>query len=303
MKITNNCAVSMILVSSLMMPNMLLAGSADMETSDGNRMKFEYEGDSLRVNTGQEGGYMIINDDGMYVVTDSDGHLMVIDAGKMMGMFGGMAATAPSVASSKVVSLKATGKREDYAGMKGEVYELEYIEEGSEKTQTTDLVLSDDPRAIQLTKAITDMASSMVKAAGQSLEGADELQEYMSKLDKGVLRYGNDMWVTGISSRTVASARFVLPAEPTDLSGMAGIADLLNQANSSQGGSAGSNEPSGEKPEKKKGLVSGFLSKFGKKADRQQDRVEGKVDGTVDEATDEAVDSAVDRALDKIFGN
>lgn len=297
-------------IASTMIPSVAFAGAADMETTDGNSMKFEYEGNNLRINTGQEGSYMILNDQGMYVVNESGGRLIVIDAGQMMGMFGDMDATAPSVAGSKVVSLEATGQHEVYAGITGEIYNLEYFDEDAGQVQTTQLVLSTDPRAIQLTRAITGMASSMTKAAGKSGQGANELQEHMSKLNKGVLRYGNDMWVTAISDRTVASERFMLPAKPKDLSSMAGMTEIFSQTGSSQAdssdSSSGSTEQSGEQP-KKKGLVSGFLSSFSKKADgqteRQQGRVEDKADDAVDKATDKAVDSVLDKALGKIFGN
>jgi len=286
--------------------NSAFAGAADMKTTDGSQMKFEYDGDNMRINTGQEGSYMIINGDGMYVINNSGGQLMVIDAGKMMGMFGDMASTSPSMASSKIISLEATGTREDLAGIKGEVYNLEYVDEESGDVHATTLVLSSDSRAIELTRAMTGMASAMVTAAGKSSEGANELQEYMASLDKGVLRYGQDMWVTAISDRAIASERFVLPAEPKDLSGMSGIADAINNASTTQASSSGSAGQSAEQP-KKKGLVSGFLSAFSKKADdqaeRQQDRVEDKANDAVDDAADEAVDNVFDKALGKLFGD
>lgn len=268
MKFSAICTCILSVTLSSMGVSVALAGTADMKTADGNHMQFEYEGDNLRINTAQEGSYMIINNDGMYVVNNSGGQLMVIDAGKMMGMFGDMAATAPSVASSKVVSLQATGRQEEYAGIKGEVYNLEYVEESSGQVQTTELVLSEDTRARNLTKAITRMAAAMVKAAGQNAEGVNELQQRMASLNKGVLRYGNDMWVTAISDKTVASERFVLPAEPTDFSGMAGIADAIKQAGSSQSGADSEN----------KGLVSGILSTFSKQADEQTERQRGRLE-------------------------
>ena len=295
--------------ASWTLANFAYAGAADMATSDGQKMKFEYEGDKLRINTGQEGSYMIVNNDGMYVVSDNGGEPMVIDAGKMMGMFGDMAATAPSVASSEIVSLEPTGKREKNAGIEGEIYNLEFIDKESGDVQTTELVLSDDPRAKDMNRAISGFAAAMVKALGQDPTGANDLEKQMDKLDKGVLRYGDDMRVTAISTRSIASDRFVLPAAPTDLSSMSGFADAI-KANSGQTtatGTAGSGT-AGQTEEKteKKGLVSGFLSAFGKKADeqaeRQQDRADEKADDVVEEATDEAVDNVLDKAFGKLFG-
>lgn len=294
----------LVCASSWAVANLAFAGAADMQSSDGNKMKFEYEGDKLRINTGQEGSYMVINNDGMYVVSDAGGTPMVIDAGKMMGMFGDMAATAPSVASSEVVTLKATGRYEENAGIKGEIYKLEYIDNSSKDVQTTELVLSDDPRAKEMSKAISGFAAAMVKAIGQDPKGANDLEKQMDKLNKGVLRYGDDMRVTAISTRSIASDRFVLPAAPTDLSSMSGFADAI-KANSGQATTSGAAGEAGEKTEKK-GLVSGFLSSFGKKAneqsERQQDRADEKADDAVDEATDEAVDNVLDKAFGKLFG-
>ena len=295
-----------LLLATSTLANFALAGAADMKNADGNVMKFEYEGDKLRINTGQEGSYMVVNNDGMYVVSNADGQPMVIDAGKMMGMFGDMAATAPSIASSEIVSLEPTGRRENNAGMEGEIYKLEYIDNSSKDVQTAELVLSDDPRAIKMSRAMSGFAAAMVKALGQDPKGANDLEKQMAKLDKGVLRYGDDMRVTAISDRAIASERFVLPAAPTDMSGMSGIADAIKNAQKSQANTSNTSTASEERAENK-GLVSGFLSKFNKKADeqakRQQDRAEGEADDAVDEATDDAVDSAIDKAMGKLFGN
>ncbi|MEH6570169.1 MAG: hypothetical protein V7709_13905 [Halioglobus sp.] len=277
-----------------------------MKNSDGNQMKFEYEGDNLRINTGQQGSYMVINNSGMYVVSDAGGTPMVIDAGEMMGMFGDMAATAPSIASSEIVSLEATGKHENNAGIEGEIYKLEYIDNNSEDVQTAELVLSDDPRAIKMSRAISGFAAAMVKAMGQNPKGANDLEKEMAKLDKGVLRYGDDMWVTAISDRTIGSDRFVLPAPAQDLSAMSGIADAISNAQSSQTNASSTTGQTGEATQKK-GLVTGFLSAFGRKADdqatRQQDRAEDQADDAIDQASDEAVDSVLDKAMGKLFGN
>lgn len=245
---------------------------------------------------------MILNDEGMYVVNEAGGQTMVVDAAKMMGMFGDMDAAAPSVAGSKVISLAATGQREVVAGISGEIYRLEYFDSKNNQAQTTDLVLSDDPRAIELSKAMSRMASSIQKAAGQNGEESKEFQQHMSRLNKGVLRYGNDMWVTRISDMSIDDERFVLPAAPQDISGMA---DIVGLGSASQVSGSGSAESSAGEPQQQ-GMVSSILSALGKKggdqAERQQDRVEDKSNQAVDEATDEAVDNVLDKALGKLFG-
>ncbi len=286
--------------SSILASSLAMGGAAEVKSRDGSSMKFEYEGSDLRIALGDDQGYMILNDDGLFVVRDSDGQLMVIDAGKMMQMFGDMAgSTTPSVATSKVVSLKATGRREDHAGIQGEVYELEYIDETSKATQHAELVLSSDSRAIEFSNAISGMARTIAKSSGKSDAASNEFQQRLQKLNKGVLRYDQDMLVTAISGAKIDSARFVLPAKPTDLSGMAGLADFVS--GSTQATTAEQPEQAAEKTGSK-GLVGGFLSSFGKKADREQDRAADKADSEVDDATDKAVDSAMDKTFGKLFG-
>ena len=286
--------------SSIIGSGLAFGGAAEVKNRDGSNMKFEYEGSDLRIELGDGQGYMILNDDGLFVVRDADGKLMVIDAGKMMQMFGDMAGSAtPSVAASKVVSLRATGRREDHAGIQGEVYELEYIEEGSKATQQAELVLSADPRAIELSNAISGMARSIAKSSGKSAVAANEFQQRLNKMKKGVLRYDQDLLVIAINGNKIDSARFVLPAKPTDLSGMAGLADFVSGSN--QAAPANQPEQATEKTGSK-GLVSGFLSSFGKKADRQKDRAQDQAESEVDDATDKAVDSAMDKTFGKLFG-
>ncbi|MFT5711154.1 MAG: hypothetical protein ACI8QT_001857 [Halioglobus sp.] len=97
------------------------SGAADLSTGDGTTMKFKYRGDKLRINMEEDQGYMIADETGLYVVRDADGQLMVIDAGKMMQMFGSMAGSAsPSVAANDVVSLKATGRMEERAPLRSQ---------------------------------------------------------------------------------------------------------------------------------------------------------------------------------------
>jgi len=271
--------------ASVLAGNLVYAGAADLKSSDGGVMKFEYRGDKLRINMDDDQGYMIVDDTGLYVVRDSDGQIMVVDAGKMMKMFGAMAGSAaPSVTSSEVVSLKATGRKEEHAGVRGEVYELQYKEEGSSKVQRTELVLSGDARVLELSHAMSGMARVIAKSAGKSLEGANEFERRLNKMDKGVLRYGDELYITAISDRKIDNARFVLPAEPQDLSSMSGLASFVNGGQSSESSEAG---------EKKSGsLVSGFLSSFGKKSSSGEDKSEDA----------EEEENALSKSLGKLFG-
>jgi len=283
-------SLSLVLLStSVVGSSLAFAGAADLSDADGSTMKFEYRGNKLRINMADDkDGYMILDENGLYVVRDADGQLMVIDAGKMMKMFAGMAGSAtPSMTGSKVVSLKATGRMEEHGGAKGEVYQLKYQEEGSSKVQQAELVLSGDKRAIELSHAMSGMARSIAKSAGKSLQGANEFEKRLDKLNMGVLRYGNDLTVSAISGRKIDNARFVLPAEPQDLTSMSGLADFMNGANQSGGQSQASEKKSG-------GLVSGFLSALGGKKAPEDDK-------STDEEEEEE-EGSLTKTFGKLFG-
>ena len=105
-----------------------LAGSAwadvtSVKTSDGQTMTYEYEGDNLRIDIGQQDSYMLLVDGTVYSVTRSDGEYMVVDVSQAMTMFGSaIRSAAPGAADSRVESFEATGRKETVAGIAGEVY-------------------------------------------------------------------------------------------------------------------------------------------------------------------------------------
>jgi hypothetical protein len=260
------------------------AGTADMSTSDGHKMKFEYLGDDLlRINM-QEGNYMLVQGGEVYMVTDSDGELMVIKLEQAMGMFGSMADSAtPSAVEGKLVSLKSLGRKETVAGIQGEVYEVRFIDhEGQERTG--EVVLSADPRAVELQQAMFNMSKSMAKATNREVKGQEEIERKLDGMNMGILRYGDDMRVTAISDKTFDKRHFALPAEPTDLSGLQGMFGG-GQAGGDQGQSGG--------------MMSGFLGAFGQQGE-EQDGTEGEQEEQEEGA--EGGTESIKKAFGKLFG-
>jgi hypothetical protein len=287
------CVATTLLVAS----HCAFAGTAEVVNSDGSSMKFEYEGDNFRFDTGQgEDSYMVMRDDHMYVVTNSDGQLMVIDIEQAMGMFGGMAgAIAPSVVASEVVRLEATGRTEQHAGVTGEVYELSYMAEDG-KQHEMELVLSDDPRAKAFSMAMNNMAKLLSRSAGKNFENAaNDMQKRLTDLDMGVLRYGDDMHVTALSDETVEDARFELPAEPTKIPS---FGDLLSQPSQSGSGASSSSEQN----KGSGGVVSSFLGAFGGGAAKDNSAGEDTVQDEQGEEGDEAEEQTKENPLGKAFG-
>lgn len=295
---TRKNGIFMALGASLLLSNLTHAGVADVVNSDGSTMKFEYQGDKLRIDTGQgEASYMVLRDDHIYVVTNSDGNLMVIDANQAMGMFGSMAGAAtPSAVASEVVSLEATGRKETHAGITGEVYDLEFVTEDGKK-QKTELVLAKDDRAREFSRALSGMAMSLSKSAGKDFgRAANDMESRLLAMDMGVLRYGKDMTISAISDKKVDQSRFELPAEPTDLSSIGSLMNQSRQSGASDQNSAGQSQKSG-------GVVSSFLGALGKGSSNKDDSNEsGENKEEGQESEENSEDNPLGKALGKLFG-
>jgi len=101
-----------------------LAGAADVGTSKGGQMKFEYRGgDLLRITTDGQDGYMVVRDGEVFMVSNSQGQVMVLSLSQALGMFGAQAgAASPSTVEGKLLALEPTGASETVAGIEGDAY-------------------------------------------------------------------------------------------------------------------------------------------------------------------------------------
>lgn len=278
-----------------------LAGSAVLQSADGSSSTFEYNSEALRIGVADANeSYAVIRDGSFYSVIQDDGRTMVIDAGSMMKGFGAMAgAAAPTDLMAEVVSLKKTGRSETVAGIGGDVYMLRIVDENGDE-QNEEIVLSTDRRARELRDAMylmMDVASKMT--SGTTPENAKDVWNRLAKLDAGVLRYGNDMVITSITSDKVDDARFELPAEPMKLDGLGSMLSGMSMGSESSAEDTNQSESDGEK---KPGLFSSMMGAIGGKVDRQSDRAGDSVEREIDQETDEKVDNAIGKAFGKLFG-
>ena len=256
-----NVLPSCMLAASLLLSQSVFGGTAGVTNAEGDTMHFEYEGDNLRIGTGDETpSYMVVRDNNLYMVTNSDGNIMVIDAGQAWSMVGGLAGSAtPDMVSNAVVSLEATGKTEEHAGIEGEVYQLRYRDDKG-AVRETELVLTDDPRARAFSDAMQRFAATVTRTMGQEYQAVtNDMQGRLAALNKGVLRYGDDMTVKSLSAETVDPSRFELPAEPTDLSNLGA---LLGRGQSKPSG--GDTESAGDTAGKPAGAAKKLGEAFGK---------------------------------------
>jgi hypothetical protein len=283
-----------------------LAGSATIASTGGDSMVFEYaDGDKLRINTPQDDTYMVVRDNTLYAVSFNNGQPMVMNASKMMKGFANMAQmteqATPAAATGELVSIKATGRKETVAGVTGEVYEVRTREDGDEMTR--EVVMSSDPRALELRDAMFTMAragSAIIDE--EARRNSEDFQARLEDMDMGILRYGSEMTVTSIDGDTVAAARFELPAEPMDMSDLGGLMGAMQGAAGQQGAAGSSSAPAAQE-ESGGGLFSGMMNRITGKAEEKKEQTENRVENEVDGKTDEAIDGAIDKAFKKLFGN
>ncbi len=294
------------------------AGTAVFQSKEGgtnSTTRFEYLNESTsRMDVdGQKSGdsYMLFKDGKALVVTHTQGQTIVMDMAKLSSMassFGAATGQSTKGFTSSVNSMKATGNKETVAGIKGEIYLLEWVENG-EKRQD-ELVLSKDNKARAYTRAWMNAISVMQKAGAQQEIKGDHLIARLDKKKLGILRLGNRFELKSIKSGSPDVARFKVPESTMEMpdlgslfggqSGNAAAAGAAATGAAASGGEAAAQAESGG------GLWGSLKDKFKKKSDRQTNRQASRTDHAIDRATDEATDqavgAAVGKSVEKIFG-
>lgn len=296
---------------SLVLAAPLLAGTAVLNTGEGDAATFEYNDTMLRIGVGETGAYSVVRDGTIYGVTNENGQAMVVDAGSMMRGFAGAAGIAANMAPSdlngELISMDNTGRKETVAGIPGEVYLLRFTDENGQEQQE-EMVLSKDRRALEFRDAMFLMLEVMSKltqadsGAASTMESSEKIQARLASMNSGVLRYGQEMTVTSLDSKAVDPARFELPAEPLNFEGLGSMLGGMSAGGSDATDDSGSSE-------KKPGMFSSMMGALGEKVNRQTDRQAERVGASAEEAereidaeTDEKVDNAIGKAFGKLFG-
>lgn len=280
------------------------AGTATMESADGERIVWEYQNDAVRMNTGDGNDYVLVKDGEFYLVSFEDDEPTVIDGGSMMRSFASlMPDVAPDDFSAEVLGIENSGRKEDLAGLAGDVYEVR-IRDQQGRESLEELVLSEAKEAREFSDALLLMAETVSNLVSpQTTVAADALSSRLADMKMGVLRYGEEVAISSISSSKISQVRFDLPAEPMDLGGLGGM--LGGMATIEIPAEELEHPPedrSSEANESNKGMAASVMGIFGKKVDRQANRVSGSVDSKVDQETDEAVDKKLNKVLGKLFG-
>lgn len=277
-------------------PSLSFAGKAILDTGENgsSQIQLEYYGANLvRLNMlQQDGAYMILRDGKAYSIFGQGQDVMVIDMasmGTMSSLVGNMSNGQNMLGEddiAELVSFEDTGRKETVAGASGDVYEITFVDGNGNKSSET-LVLSNDPRAREMTSAFMSVSKSMMEALQQQQpKGFEQLQQAIN--NKGLLRFGSDFRVAYFESGEPSASRFDLPAEPQSFN-LGSMVESAQQSITEAEPEAGS--------ERRVGILSNIL---GNQAERQQNRIEDKSE-EVGQEIDSSVDSAVDKAVDRVF--
>lgn len=171
----------------------------------------------IRMDSGQQGSYLLIVGKKVYAVSNHNGKITAIDMDSMPKF------TPPAVEKKPAGkgSFVKTGRSETVAGIKGEVY---LADDGAGKKM--EVVLASDARAAALSRAFMALAARMGQSLGRETATGIEaaLREAKQHGYGALLRSGNHMTLQSLRNATLPAATWQLPpgVTPTAIPGFAG---------------------------------------------------------------------------------
>ncbi len=196
----------------------VLAGdiSATYQYSDGQTMTITVRDAShVRMDTTPD-SYMLLKGEKIYMVSkDENGKWSAMDMDQMKGMAGMMGGLfgKKAKAAEYDMKLKDTGKKEEIAGLKGNVYNATYYENGK-VVNTSEIVFCNKKEIQKINDAWISIAAGLAQIMGQDMS---QLLEKSNKLAKennyGVMiRMGNDMKLKSFTQTSVKDSYYELPS-------------------------------------------------------------------------------------------
>jgi hypothetical protein len=195
----------------------VLAGdiAATYQYSDGQTMTISVRDSSnVRMDTTPE-SYMLLKGKKIYIVSkDEAGNWSAMDLDQMKGMagmMGGMFGKKGKI-SDYDMKLKDTGKTEEIAGLKGNVFNATYYE-NNRAVDTKEIVFCNRKEILQINDAWIAIAAGLAQIMGQDMS---QLLEKSNKLAKennyGVMiRMSNDMKLKSLSQKSMKDSYYELP--------------------------------------------------------------------------------------------
>jgi len=182
------------------------------------KMTERWKGGALRTDIEGMDAYMLNRDDTIYSIISMAGQITVMDLGQLKDMPGAAAGQAPSEEQTGVVfpdtieNMRDTGETRDIAGVSGDVYEIEWVDNRGQ-AQTDTAVLTDDPRLLEHQSLKMQLIEAM---SGQP---PNPLLVELDERGLAALSFGDRFLVTKVGDNAGPAGDFELPAEPMDLGG------------------------------------------------------------------------------------
>lgn len=228
-------SIALVLAST---PAAWAGGTAVIQGAASNEsISLEYEAGKIRLEGGPgmaAAGYMLVDEGRAYAVSLEGGQPRVIDMavmGKMMGVMAGMGGQQLSISDlvGEIIDLRPLNRTETLAGISGQLYSLKY-KAGQGQVRSDELVLSSDPRALELTRALLQLERSMAQMVGQTAASDAVVEALQLGSAQGILRFGNDMRLVSLSDASPDASRFQLPAEPTVMPDFGSVLKQIQQS-------------------------------------------------------------------------
>lgn len=174
--------------------------------SDGNMVTLcTRDSKQVRMDTSPT-SYTLLSGGKVYSVTCDEGPCQVMDLGAMAGMASGLSMFGGGKTD---VRYEKTGRTETIAGYKGTVYNVLVFEDGKQ-TSREEVVLSTHANLQKVNEGWLAIAEAMTQSMGQSFK--DTLDESKKMGYGGMLRYGNQMRLKSLATKSLDSAYYKLPA-------------------------------------------------------------------------------------------
>lgn len=214
------------LLAALALPAQALAGgTATVEAGpEGQRVQtlLEYRDGALRLETETPNGLPVVlvhRDATLYILANN----LVLDAQQAMRLLGQqvpLPATGP-VDFSRFLALEPLPRRETHAGIAGTVHRLRYLD-GDGEPREEEMVLSTDPRAVELGRALLAVTATARDSVELPLF-PDEAHLRAAVGGRGVLRFGREFRVLTLDAAPPPAERFELPSMPLQLPSFGGL--------------------------------------------------------------------------------
>lgn len=190
-----------------------------LETGErGEQQTIEYKDDKhIKVNMDQDSGMLVIGEKA-YMVNSEDGETKVIDMDEMRAMMGGFTGglkeKAKEVQDEMDMKVIKKGKSKRVAGIKGQVWTIEYDQDG--ETKRSDVVVTSDKRVVKTMSAYGKAISRMAMSPEES---DDEFMQMMQIAPGHVIiqadsdEEGGSFTLKSFSERSIPASTFALPSD------------------------------------------------------------------------------------------